>query len=187
MPNVIGSLRNTVKMIKQIFIQANTIDRYIRVPDHLWHLATHYTHIPSIDPEYPFINNNTFYGWYDVVYLSNPIMDHSGAVRNPEWIYVLVNSSMPGMVKIGLTTTSVTQRVKEINSATGVPTPWISVYQFKCFGSKYLEKDIHDYLKPFRVAKNREMFSITSTRAQVVIEELGANYTNMRYLPESID
>ena len=94
---------------------------------------------------------------------------------------------MPGMVKIGLTTTSVTQRVKEINSATGVPTPWISVYQFKCFGSKYLEKDIHDYLKSFRVAKNREMFSITSTRAQVVIEELGANYTNMRYLPESID
>jgi hypothetical protein len=174
-------------MIKQIFVEASTINNYMKVPGHLWHLATHYTHIPSIDPEYPFIDNQSFYGWYDVVYLSNPIIDHSGAVRKPEWIYILVNSSMPGMVKIGMTTTSVTQRVKEINSATGVPTPWISVYQFKCFGSKYLERDIHNHLATFRVAKNREMFSITSTRAQEVIEELGVSYTNMLYLPESID
>jgi hypothetical protein len=85
------------------------------------------------------------------------------------------------MVKIGLTTTSVMQRVKEINSATGVPTPWVAVYQFKCYGSRYLEKEVHEYLSAYRVASNREMFAITSTRAQEVIEKLGDAYTNIFY------
>ena len=169
-------------MLKQKFINARDIHLYIKVPNHLWYTATHYTHIPSKDPEYPFMDVENIYGWMDVVYLTDPIVDPSGGMKDPEWIYVLVNKSIPGMVKIGLTTTSVPQRVKEINSATGVPTPWIAVYQFKCYGSKYLEKEIHEYLAAHRVASNREMFSITSNQAQEVIEKLGDPYTNIFYI-----
>jgi len=168
-------------MIKQTFVKPEDMPLYIKVPGHLWYTATHYTHIPSTHQEYPFLELENFYGWYDVVYLADPIIDHSGAVRKPEWIYVLVNSSMPGMVKIGLTTTSVPQRVKEINSATGVPTAWAAVWQFKCFGSRYLEREVHEYLAAHRVANNKEMFYVTSTQAQEVIERLGVPYTNPLY------
>ncbi len=38
----------------------------------------------------------------------------TSSVKNPEYVYVLVNKKMPGICKIGMTTTSVNQRVKEM-------------------------------------------------------------------------
>lgn len=70
-------------------------------------------------------------GWEKVDYYSEAIFDSSGSIRKPEWIYVLVNRSIPGMCKIGFTTTSVPKRAKELNQSTGVPTPWFPVFSFK--------------------------------------------------------
>jgi hypothetical protein len=39
-------------------------------------------------------------------------------------IYVLQNTSVPGIFKIGFTERSVADRLNEINKATGVITPW---------------------------------------------------------------
>ena len=39
-------------------------------------------------------------------------------------IYVLQNTSVPGIFKIGFTERSVVERLNEINKATGVITPW---------------------------------------------------------------
>lgn len=169
-------------MKKQTYIEPELAHLYIRVPDHLWHTATHYTRIPSIDPEYPYSEENNKYGWFDIVYLFEPIIDPSGALRKEEWVYVLVNKSMLGMVKIGMTTNTVEERTKQINTATGVPTPWIPVYKFKCYGSRYLEKEVHDYLAQYRVAGNREMFAINAVTAQEIIEKLGTYYSNMLYV-----
>jgi hypothetical protein len=171
-------------MINQTFVNVNDMHLYIKVPGHLWYTATHYTHVPSTEPEYPYYNDESRYGWMDVVYLTDPIIDPTGVMRSPEWIYVLVNKSMPGMVKIGLTTTSVDQRVKEINGAIGVPTPWIDVFKFKCYGSKYLEREVHQYLAAYRVASNREMFAVTTMHAQEVIEKLGDPYTSFLYVDQ---
>lgn len=115
-------------------------------------------------------------GWEDVSYYSEAIFDASGSIRKPEWIYVLVNRSIPGMCKIGFTTTSVPKRTKEINQSTGVPTPWFPVFSFKCVGARYLEEEIHQKLEQFRVASNREMFQIDSLTAQSVVEELGQRF-----------
>jgi hypothetical protein len=169
-------------MKKQTYIEPELAHLYIRVPDHLWHNATHYTRIPSIDPEYPYSEEDNKYGWFDIIYLYEPIVDPSGAVRKEEWVYVLVNKSMLGMVKIGMTTNTVEERTKQINTATGIPTPWIPVYKFKCYGSRYLEKEVHDYLAQYRVAGNREMFSINAVTAQEIIEKLGTYYSNMLYV-----
>jgi hypothetical protein len=169
-------------MKKQTYIEPELAHLYIRVPDHLWHTATHYTRIPSIDPEYPYSEEDNKYGWFDIIYLYEPIVDPSGAVRKEEWIYVLVNKSMLGMVKIGMTTNTVEERTKQINTATGIPTPWIPVYKFKCYGSRYLEKEVHDYLAQYRVAGNREMFAINAVTAQEIIEKLGTYYSNMLYV-----
>lgn len=115
-------------------------------------------------------------GWEDVTYFGEAIFDASGSIRKPEWIYVLVNKSIPGMCKIGFTTTSVPKRTKEINQSTGVPTPWFPVFSFKCVGARYLEEEIHQKLEPYRVASNREMFQIDSLTAQSVVEELGSRF-----------
>ena len=162
---------------KRLYVSSEDAWMYIQAPKNMGHTATHYTRVPSIDPKYPSGD-----GWEDVIYLHEPILDPSGAIRKPEWIYVLVNVSMHGMVKVGMTTNTVEERAKEINSATGVPTPWIPVFKFKCYGSRYLEKEVHDYLHQYRVANNREMFSTDAMTAQKVIEKLGINYANALYV-----
>lgn len=116
--------------------------------------------------------------WEEVTYYGESIFDPSGAVRKPEWVYVLVNKDIPGVCKIGMTTTSVEQRCREINSATGVISPWFPVYRYKCVNSHYLEQDIHSYLqdKGYRVSKNREGFYIDSQSAKEIILQLGVRY-----------
>ena len=117
-------------------------------------------------------------GWEDVTYYAEGMQDPSFATRRPEYVYVLVNSGMPGICKIGMTTTSVNQRVHEINSATGVITPWYPVYSYKCINSYILEQEIHKYLEDrgHRINKNREGFDIDSNTAISVIESLGRKY-----------
>lgn len=117
-------------------------------------------------------------GWEDVTYYGEALVDPSYGYRSPEWVYVLVNQGIPGICKIGMTTTSVAQRVEEINSATGVITPWYPVYSYKCINSYYLEQEVHTYLEKrgYRVNPKREGFNITSTEAIRVIEELGVKY-----------
>ncbi len=44
-------------------------------------------------------------------------------------IYVLVNPSIPGLVKVGKTTRSVDIRIKELSTVTGVPSQFILVYE----------------------------------------------------------
>lgn len=86
---------------------------------------------------------------------------------------------MPGICKIGMTTTSVSQRVKEINSATGVITPWFPVYKYPCLNSRVLEQAVHQKLElmGYRVNPKREGFEIKSNQAIEVIEELAKNLT----------
>jgi hypothetical protein len=95
-----------------------------------------------------------------------------------EYVYVLVNRSMPGMVKIGMTTDTPVKRARDINRATGVPTPWIPVWSLRCYASRILEQRVHEYLSEFRVAENREMFAVDSVTAQRIIEDLGKDFTN---------
>lgn len=122
-------------------------------------------------------------GWDRVQYLANAVLDPSGAVRPTEYIYILVNKSVPNMVKIGMTTNTPQQRAKEISSHTSVATPWIPVFEFKCYRSDLLEKEIHEHLHEWRVANNREMFSVDSYTAQQVIETLGYKYSTSRWDP----
>ncbi|WP_449106780.1 GIY-YIG nuclease family protein [Pseudomonas mohnii] len=42
----------------------------------------------------------------------------------PRLIYVLKNETMPGLVKIGLTTDTVESRISNLSSSTGVPLPF---------------------------------------------------------------
>jgi hypothetical protein len=87
-------------------------------------------------------------------------------------IYVLQNTSMPGIFKIGFTERSVAERVNEINKATGVITPW-QVRDFWFTQEPYLaEQEIHHLLSDYRVQDNREGFAVNFTVARDVIFEV---------------
>ena len=120
-----------------------------------------------------------FEGWEDVTYYGEGILDPTLSIRKPEWVYVLVNKSIPGICKIGMTTNTVDERVKEINQATGVITPWFPVFKYKCINSRLLEKAVHDHLEArgYRVNPRREDFEIYSNIAVQIIEELGERLT----------
>jgi hypothetical protein len=133
--------------------------------------AVAFTLTPSTDPG--------FEGWEDVTYFGEGILDPTLSVKKPEWVYVLVNKTIPGICKIGMTTTSVTQRVQEINSATGVITPWFPVFKYKCINSRVLEQAVHQHLEGLghRINPKREGFEIESNIAIGIIKELGEKLT----------
>ena len=133
--------------------------------------AVAFTLTPSTDPGYE--------GWEDVTYFGEGILDPTLSIKKPVWVYVLVNKSIPGICKIGMTTTTVGQRVKEINQATGVITPWFSVFKYKCINSRILEKAVHQHLEDlgYRVNPKREGFEIPSSMAIDIIKELGEQLT----------
>ena len=139
---------------------------YIKLKPHQLRKADAFTLIPEEG------------GWDTVVYLANAVLDPSGAVRAPEYVYVLVNKSVPNMVKIGMTTNTPDQRARQISAATGVPTPWIPVYSFQCYRSDLLEEEIHQHFSAHRVNTHREMFAVDSYTAQKVIEDLGYKYSS---------
>lgn len=152
-----------------IRVPESQIHFYTRLKTGEYSRATHFALVPSKDKPV---------GWEDVIYLKEPITDASGGVRPSEYVYILVNRSIPDMVKIGMTTGTVNERAREISKATGVPTPWVPVWWFRCFSSGVLEKRVHEHLFEYRVANNREMFTVDSVTAQQVIEELGKDFTN---------
>ncbi|MFL6615970.1 MAG: GIY-YIG nuclease family protein [Pantoea agglomerans] len=78
--------------------------------------------------------------------------------RMAGWVYVLSNEFMPGIYKIGMTTTSPTTRAKELSSATGVPVPFKIEAAFHCEDPAGSESSIHEALAGFRVNESREFF-----------------------------
>lgn len=78
------------------------------------------------------------------------------------YVYILMNPSMKDLVKIGKTTREPEERAKELSSTTGVPTPFVVVYDSYFESCSEAEKFVHSFLenKGFRVSLNREFFEI---------------------------
>lgn len=116
--------------------------------------------------------------WESVEYYGPGLQDPTGTTLKPQWVYVLVNPSLPGICKIGYTTTSVAQRVAELTAQTASISPWYSVYSYRCPDGKLLEKEVHQYLEDrgVRVNHKREGFYIASGEAAKIVEELGQKY-----------
>ncbi len=89
-----------------------------------------------------------------------------------EFIYVLENPSMPGLVKIGRTDRSVSQRVSELSSHTGVPTGFILVREYSVANSVEAERKVHVRLAGYRVSDNREFFKIDADDVADIIESM---------------
>lgn len=75
------------------------------------------------------------------------------------YIYIASNPSMPGLIKVGKTTTSPNQRMSELHS-TGVPTPFSLEFAARVADCHASEKRVHRALETYRVTTNREFFKI---------------------------
>jgi hypothetical protein len=75
-------------------------------------------------------------------------------------VYVLVNSSYPGLAKVGRTTRPASERVAELSGATGVPTPFVLAFEQDFADCARGERAVHADLDRlgWRIQPNREFF-----------------------------
>lgn len=86
------------------------------------------------------------------------------------YVYILINEAMPGLIKIGRTTTSVKQRISELNSPAGIPLPFTCYYAARVEDSVRVEKKLHDAFGDHRIRERREFFRLSPHRAQAALE-----------------
>jgi hypothetical protein len=101
------------------------------------------------------------------------------------YIYILSNPKMKGLLKIGLSTRPVQERIAELSSATGVPAPFELEAYFVSTDPEGHEQRIHDSLAAHRV-KGKEFFELQISRALQVAESICERppaYLNPRIAP----
>jgi TPR repeat protein len=84
-----------------------------------------------------------------------------GNMSDAGYIYALINPSLEGLVKVGMTTRDPPDRVRELSAATGVPTPFVLAYDIYVADCSAAEAYLHTLLerRGYRVSDNREFFS----------------------------
>jgi hypothetical protein len=86
----------------------------------------------------------------------------------PEIVYVLTNEAVEGMVKIGRTTTSVEQRIRELDN-TSLPIPFKCFYAAEVGNSSLVEGKLHRIFSDKRIRTNREFFRVDANQAREAI------------------
>ena len=92
-----------------------------------------------------------------------------------EFIYILSNQSMPGLIKVGKTTTTPSKRMSELHS-TGVPTPFRLELSIRVADCHAAERAAHSALKKYRPSPNREFFQMPIEAAIPLILPAIGNY-----------
>lgn len=101
------------------------------------------------------------------------------------WVYILSTREQPEILKIGMTHRSVAQRVKEINSATGVLIPFAARHVFRVKDAARAEKEIFELLAEYRLRSDREFFKLSFSKATSIIQQYLAT-TKMKYRQNGI-
>lgn len=84
-------------------------------------------------------------------------------------IYILTNETMPGLVKIGLTTDSVESRISQLSAHSGVPLPFECYFAAEVKDCAKLEKTLHKLFSEGRVNPKREFFKIDPEKVVLAI------------------
>ena len=86
-------------------------------------------------------------------------------------VYILTNEAMPGLIKIGLTNSTVEQRMITLDN-TSIPLPFECYYAARVSDSAKIERALHVGLGDHRVRHSREFFRIDPYRAKAILEVL---------------
>tara|TARA_A100001011_G_scaffold399461_1_gene508202 strand:- start:1399 stop:2526 length:1128 start_codon:yes stop_codon:yes gene_type:complete len=105
------------------------------------------------------------------------------------FIYVLTNTSMPGIVKIGLTK-NIKNRISNLSSRTAVPTPFKLYRAIKVKNMFEVENQFKEYFHEQRTNPQREFFTISPEETDPLFDyynEIGAENFDKTKLPEIKD
>lgn len=109
-------------------------------------------------------------GALDTVYNLNP-----GGTAWPGGgsLYLLINAAMPDLIKVGRTARTIDERMRELSSATGVPMPFVLVYEVSVTNVAAAEEYVHSKLDRmgYRTSSNREFFSAPPKLAIELMQE----------------
>lgn len=84
----------------------------------------------------------------------------------------MINASMPGLVKLGVTTDTAVNRAKQLTAATASPTPFHVVYQKAVSDCNEAESKVHAALADRRVNDKREFFEVSVYEAAVTMDRI---------------
>ena len=116
-------------------------------------------------------------GWENVTYYTakkRGIYNKKG--EGDQWVYVLRNSSMPGLYKVGYTKLTPDERAKQLSNATGVPVPYEVAWAYRCYNGELLEGEVHHALKKYRVNNAREFFQIDLESVKETVNKIGNQF-----------
>ncbi|WP_406133845.1 GIY-YIG nuclease family protein [Streptomyces zaomyceticus] len=91
-------------------------------------------------------------------------------------IYILANSHIPGLLKIGRTARESNERAREISRGTGVPAEYEVIYDQVVSDAGAAEKELHSLLRANRVNPQREFFRLSIREAIRHVQEICARY-----------
>ena len=115
-------------------------------------------------------------GWDKITYYTGKKRGLFIGREGDEWVYVLTNSAMPDLVKIGYTTNDPHTRAEQVSRGTGVPVGYEVAWAYKCYKGERIEKEVHKYFKKERLNPTREFFKVTLEEAKSIIEQIGSKY-----------
>jgi hypothetical protein len=115
-------------------------------------------------------------GWDIVTYYTNKKRGIYSGREGRNWVYVLSNPAMPGLLKIGHTKLDPYERSIQIGRGTGVPLDFNVEWAYKCINGEEMEREVHKYLKECRVNTQKEFFEITVDEAIKAITFIGSKY-----------
>lgn len=85
------------------------------------------------------------------------------------YIYIAINPSLPGQVKIGATIHDPMKRMQQLSASTSIPMPFVLAYSRYVYAPFAVESALHDRFANHRINDSREFFQIPLHSA---IEEL---------------
>src|SRR5919109_3257361 len=88
----------------------------------------------------------------------------SGKTMSEGFVYILVNPSLEGLVKIGLTSQSPEGRASSLSAHTAVPPSFKGVYDELVAHCVEVEKRLHKRFEAYRVSERREFFRVPSRK-----------------------
>jgi hypothetical protein len=118
------------------------------------------------------------------------VLSNLGSNSSPSagYLYLLVNPSMDGLVKIGKTQRDPKARAKELGSVTGIPTPFLLVFDLAVDDCTRAEQYVHNDLAKYRLSSNREFFRVELSHAiRVMLESGNCVATDRNVLHEFLD
>jgi T5orf172 domain len=103
-------------------------------------------------------------------------------MKDPGYVYLLINLTLEGLVKIGKTNRDPSARVKELSASTGVPTPFVLAFDSFFEDCTAAEEYVHTLLKQrgYRIAENKEFFRVPMNEAIKIIVDAQKHFDSQK-------